>query len=115
MTPWSIETASGTVLEVEAVLGKLKKLERKAERSFEVDPIRPLPRSVWIVLDGAHGCRSGVHQTPHRGIDVGHLKSQVMSAVFAVHGALPTHERGRILEQLEFDAGAATDQDAGFQ
>src|SRR5271155_382300 len=114
MTPWSIETASGTALKAESVLGELKKFESQAERSFEVDPIRPLPRSVRIVLDGAQGCRSGVHQTPHRGRDVGHLKSQVMSAVFAVQGTLPALDRGRILEELEFDAGAATDQDAGF-
>src|ERR1700683_1695680 len=115
MAPWSIETASGTVLKTEAVLGKLKKLEIKAEWGFEVDPIRPLPRSVRIVLDRAQGCRSGFHQTPHRGIDVAHLKSQVMSAVFAVQGALPALDRGRILEELDFDAGAATDQDTGLQ
>src|SRR5882762_1626169 len=106
MGPWSIETASGTVLKAEAVLGKLHQLEIKAERGFEVHPIHPLPRSVRIVLDRAHECRAGVHQTPRRGIDVGHLKSQVMSAVFAVQGTLPALDRGRILEELEFDAGA---------
>src|SRR5271163_3971272 len=115
MTPWSIETASGTALKADSVLGKLKKFESQAEWSFEVDPIRPLPRSVRIVLDGAQGCRSGVHQPPHRGRDVAHLKSQVMSAVFAVQWTLPALDMGRILEELKFDPGAATNQDAGFQ
>jgi len=69
----------------------------------EVDPIRPLPRSVRIVLDRAHDVsRRSSTRTPSRGIACRSLEEQCCPAVFTVQGTLPALDRGRILEELEF-------------